>query len=93
VEGLRVRGPRSPLPLVSSISASRSPLPAAHARRKKPVAPSFRCREHAGVREFRTCYFPLDDLFFCRPNSRGASDNQNVFLAGFFTPAQLVVVF
>ena len=43
--------PDSPLPLVSSISASRSPLPAAHARREKPVAPSIRCRElHAGVR-------------------------------------------
>lgn len=71
VEGLRVRGP------IALASAREQHQRLAQPRclpltpgRKKPVAPSFRSVQRARSRcaEFRTCYFPLDDLnsFFSR---------------------------
>ena len=49
-------------------------LPAAHATRKKPVAPSFPSGAESSqeVAEFRTYYFPLDDLnsFFSRGSQK-----------------------
>ena len=55
--------PDSPLPLVSSISASRN---RAHCgtRQAKIAGGAFGGAESTQEAEFRTCYFPLDDLNF-----------------------------